>query len=444
MLYEPRLGKTVLASAVCGKAESPVILVICPKNALFVWADHIVDWIKKFRPNIQIHTAIVKAKGTYKAIERRRQLWALTNAQVNVFITTFATFKNDWEYLKQQKRSFHTVLFDEFQKYLQSRGKQKDDKSKRGGVLFNIFKEVCASAQRFHFLSGTSVTKGPQNLWVALHLCNPQLFSSYWKFVHMFCEVIEGRFGKEIVGLRNLHNFHLLLRTYARIRRREECAPWIPKVQRQLVKIEMSADQQKMYNDLERDDYISLENGNVVITSSSMEQVIRFRQMLVCPKILDPSLDYGAGIEYIIDELAEAETDEDKHVVIFTPFKPALQYIDEALRAAGHKNIEHLYGGIDPEDLRLRISKFRSTKGIIICTTKYAQAFSLDSSTLCYHLGCEWTPNDNKQAEDRLVPQQGDFHIIAKYITHYNSIDSNVVSYLNNYQGVINATLQPT
>lgn len=433
ILYEPRLGKTVLGTKlILSDQNIRSALILCPKNALFVWRDHIIDWAKNAFPNKSVRVVVVKAKNN-NGKAQRQALWKTErSADITIFIVTFAAFLHDTEFLLNHKLMFGGIIADEYHKYLKNRTTKSFEKIKP-------FAKFC---RRFHALSGTSVSKmGPPDLFAILHLCDPKLFSSYWRFVGTFCEIIDGMWGKEVVGIRNVENWHQLLRRYARIRKRSECAPHMPRIQRSLLNIEMTAQQRKVYDQLQLDKYVFTDNGEVVVAASNMERTIRWRMLLCCPKTLDPTWGIGAAMEDLVERLLDEDNPDERHIVIFTPFTKAIPYFEAYLKENGFA-VWTLSGGIDPEDLVSRTKLFRESKGIMLCSIKYAQAFSLEPAQASYFIGYEWDPNDNKQAEDRLIPQQGSNPINAFYYAHVDSVDQGIAAVVNMKQDNIDITLK--
>ena len=131
----------------------------------------------------------------------------------------------------------------------------------------------------------------------------------------------------------------------------------------------------------------------------------------------------------------------ENHVVLFTSFKDALPHFKEALEADGfHVNV--LSGGITPDERKVQIKEFQEHKGIMLCTIQYAEAFSLAGAVACYTIGFDPNPSANKQAEDRLIPQQGTANIDSYYYLYRDILDDgNRVKAIDDIQMLINDTL---
>lgn len=422
ILYEPRLGKTVVACNVLAKDPKTLgskVLIACSKNALSVWIDHIEAWFKYLQPTWNLDIRIIRGKNSGAKAEREYK-WAIPQRPntVTFYLTTFNGALNDWEYLKAKKLDvFDTIIGDEVHTKLRNR------KTKTAEML----KALVRKCRRFHALSGTLVGKwGPADYFGVLNIINPYEFSSYWAFVNAFCIVVENYWGKEIIGVKNMDAFHTLLSRFARIRDRKTYGPQMPKVTRDLKHVEMTKEQAVLYDAVGDSGFAVTDNGTIIIARNALEKVTRKRQILTCPKIVDPKLGVGAAFEDVLENLEEAKENEDaegQHIVIFSAVRKALPHFEAALRNAGYKNVFTLAGGTEPEDLVRITANFRRTKGIMLCTTQFAQAFSLDTARECYHIGWDYDPNNNKQAEDRLVGQTGDHRINSWYYAYRHTDD---------------------
>jgi SNF2 family DNA or RNA helicase len=419
ILYEPRLGKTVVSCNVMAlDPETDSILIACSKNAVSVWVDHIKTWFAYLQPNWDLDIRVVAAKGS-TAADIRKALWKAPRipSKKTIYICTFKVLLNDWDYLVTNKlHVFDTIIGDEVHKVLRSH-KTKTHK---------VFKLAVKLCRRFHALSGTLVGKwGPADYFGLLNIINPREFSSYWAFLHTFCLVQEGMWGMEIVGVKNREQFHLLMSRFARFRDRKTYGSQMPTIQRDLIHVEMTPEQSRLFREIGKEGYAITDSGNLVIARNSLERMTRKRQLLTCPRILDPNMGLGGAFTEILERLEQAKEDEDaeaQHIVIFTAVRKAIEHFQRALVEAGYK-VFVLAGGTEPEDLVRITAEFRKTKGIMLCTSAFAQAFSLDSARVCYHIGWDFDPNNNKQAEDRLVAQQGDYQINSYYYAYTDTDD---------------------
>lgn len=441
--WEPRLGKTVLALHVALlDPKVKRVVVDCPKNALNVWEDHIIEWSKKILPDTMVTIIKVSGKNTTKA--KRMAAWSQRgkdNGKTFYLVVHQALFFDVPDLMvKTFGFKFDMFIWDEYHKSMKRRTKTfkllgtDTPKDKRVGFLKNVYRVL--------FLSGTPIDRNIQEFWPALHIFDRTYFSSYWKYIGDWCIQEETFFGRIIVGPNwaRKEAFSGMMRNYGRVRLRKNVAPQMPTIQREIIHIDLNEEQRRIYETLDLDNVV-FSGNQMILAQTSMEKVLRFRQLCCCPKILVEDLGVGAAIEDLGDRLEEAVHEQERHVVIFVPFIKAIPYLVEYLHGRGIADIETLQGGTDPDDMRLKLTRFCQAHGVMVCSTHFAQAFSLDSAFQCYHVGFDWQPNINKQAEDRLIPQQAEGHITSSYYVCRNTIDEAVANTVIRKNLIITAVL---
>ena len=392
LLFRMGLGKTVVTVKAMYDVEARCVLILCPKNAIRVWEDHIKEWFDgldvasgKVTEETETSFHIFRWRKKYNNADKRRRLWRSVDrdAKVNVYITTFAAFISDHEFFTQ---SYDTIIIDEAKRI-------RNRKSK----AFEYLKPLAKACKYLWLLTGTP-GRLPPHFWTMLHLCDPKYFSSFWKFVGAFMYTQKNSWGGiEILGLKNKTAWDHLLGMWATILTKEMVGH--QETTRQFLWVEMDDEQSMLYKQMAEDMMIVGED-EIILASTSLTQTLRFRQLLVCPKILGDNYGVGAAFTDFVEGLKEGEIDP--HTVCFSPFTEAFPHFKEYLHANGFQNVFILQGGLDPDEMQARIDQYRATKGIILCSILYATAFSLEPASECYFFGREWDPEDNAQAEERL------------------------------------------
>lgn len=439
MLYEPRLGKTVEVCNILPRDPNcKRILIACSKNAFLTWIEHLPLWYKHLAPDLDIEIRIIRGKHSNAAAQRHKTWTHPITRTVTIYLVTFEALLGDDQFLLDNHVYFDTVIGDEVHRKLRGRKTKTTTQ----------FRRLVRQANRFHALSGTLAGKwGPGDYWNLLNIIDHKIFGSYWHFVNTFCYLIENQWGKQILpGVRNESTWKKLLSRYARVRLREIVAPQMPKIQRDLIHVEMNKEQAELYKVLGKEMFAFTPEGGIIVAANSLEKNTRKRQILTCPKILDSTLGVGGAMEDLTQRLLEAKEEEDVfgyHVVIFSAFRAALSHFQDHLRSAGFQYVDILSGGAEPEDVAAITDRFRRNRGIILCTTSFAQAFSLVPAQQCFHIGYDYDPNNNKQAEDRLIPQQGQNPINSWYYA-YKETDDDLLAYnINIKSQVIHYTTAP-
>lgn len=388
------MGKTITYISIALNGSPENVVIVCPTNAMGAQRReilaHFPDYAEKF----------VFVRGT---AAQRHKLWRKPN--VNIFICTMATFQSDcggrvlrrgsdatsniivpkWVHSSDH---FDHLSIDEFHKYIRRRS--------------NTWEQLKAlTPTRFIPDSGSPVSSGPHDLWPALHLVNRKKYSSYWKYAGMFCEVVEGfrGKGKQIVGPK-LHMVEGWRNwTSPEVFHRKKDPRDYPAKSRFMMDVELEPWQRKLHDDLREHLMVETSETGFLVAKNSLDALYRARLGLICPKALDPSLGYGAGIEAIADD-----SEDLSHFLITTPFRAPVPLLRDYLVSKGRR-VWILMGGlgIDPDEQDRIIREFQEVGGALIQTTKYATSYEfLHGPEHNYCLGYEYDPEDNKQAEDRL------------------------------------------
>ena len=188
----------------------------------------------------------------------------------------------------------------------------------------------------------------------------------------------------------------------------------------------MTPQQDRIYQDLTEDMIAILETGEMIVAPSPMGILLKLRQLLCCPRILDPDLGMGGGFELILERL-----EDEPHVVIFVPFRLACVFVCDALREKGY-DVDILRGGTSPEELMDITEKFRQEKSIIVCTIAYAESFDLETCATSYFLGYDFNIDPNRQAEGRTQRAISEHKFVTwNYIRHRGTVDDVMLMNLN-------------
>lgn len=342
---------------------------------------------------------------------------SVLKAKEGVYVTTYSTLRlllskergqGRGQGSQPRKVNFDLLINDELHRAMRSRGTQIYTAMKRVGF------------ENYLGLSATWSSRGPQDLWPVLHLMSPRTFPSYWAFVKTWCFVDKGPFGLEVYGVRNAENLRSMLRgKYFRSRTWGEVGNQFREgyegepVVRQVVKIPMSQTQGALYKALSHNMMVELASreegeegdGHIerVVTPTALSLLTRLLQMAISPQLLfqGQKVERGMAIEYLVDRIIETP-----HVVVFCPFRAGLEVLGKALQGEKEfsKTVYMLHGqlNLSPEKINEVVSTWKRSRGVMLCTTSFAQSFDLDTTDTAYMLGYSWDPNDNIQAEGRL------------------------------------------
>jgi len=398
---EMGLGKTCEAYLAWRALGYPMpCLILAGVNAQVTWAAQAKDWGCP-APN--------RIRGT--PAERAHQ-WSKYGKGLTT--TTREALKRDIKSGVVKPEQFKFVIVDEA---------HKDSNRKVGN--WRLIKSLFGNSTKGMLLSGSASRRGNQNLWGLLHVVRPWQYKSFYQFIDKYCEIDkEGPFGWEILGPKNEEGLQRELAKIMIRRTKKLVRPDMPPKTRDLDSnvLVMTPGQQELYRNISEDAVAELAAGGYITAPNLLAKILRLRQVLVTPKLLDPNAEDGAGIDRVVEMLDEAD---DKHMCIFSPFAAALPHVQKRLVAEGHDpgSIIQLSGGLSVEELVRRIDVFRARRGICICSIRYAESFDLIPATWGVFLGYEWDAWDNLQAEDRLHRGEIVDPVTLYYISHSGGID---------------------
>ncbi len=268
------------------------------------------------------------------------------------------------------------------------------------------------------------------DLFALFQLINPKVFSSYWRFANTFCVIEEGYFGKEIGQPKNKEALVDLILRYGYYKSREDLKGQLPDKNRMASDLRMTSQQQEIYESLVEECIAWINDSSIIVAPTKLTQILRIRQLLVCPKILDPALGMGAGFEDLLDKL-----EEQPHAHIVTPFKEAIPHIITALNAEGYKDVDFIQGGMRAGLAQEKADAACKNGGIIISSLQAAESYSLSTMKMAYFLGYDYTPDQNYQAEDRIVRADSTMDPVNIYYARYRgTLDDEALAVVNEKQ----------
>jgi SNF2 family DNA or RNA helicase len=200
-------GKTLIGSAAGLYLRPRKLLIICSRNALNTWRYELQKWFPEVVSPDEV--AIVDDEPGVRWLQWYNRLKGY-EGKYHVWITTFGKMLNDLDHVL--KLDPDVVIVDEVHR-------ARNRKSK----VFDALKQITKPKKAFStdpsrpaliMLTGTPGDKGVEHMWGYFHLADPKFFTSYWRFVGTFCEVVDGMFGKEIIGPKNTSGFEQMSRPY--------------------------------------------------------------------------------------------------------------------------------------------------------------------------------------------------------------------------------------
>lgn len=374
---DPGLGKTRVALDALHELNTHRVLVIAGTNAQFVWMDEeIPKWQAYMEP------LLVHIKGTAK---KRAELYeSLRKQDTFIAFTTMQSLQKDLHLA--EKLGLDAIVYDEAHK-----GRNRKTEN------YKVLRALTRNIRIFIPMSGKIVSRGPADLWALLNCIDSQKFPSFWSFVHRYCVVIQGNFGIEIGGPKNVDSLREVLNGYVYYKTKKDAdvAASLPEKTRQFLPVEMDTVQKKLYRGLV-DDLMAEHGDSLVLSRSNLAALTRLRQVLIYPRLLFPDAPIGGAFSDLMQRL-----EEESHAVVYSPFVAAFADMKAELEYKKY-NVSVFQGGMSREQISEEKAKFVKNRGTALMSISYAESISLETASYGYFLGPDMDQNVNYQAEDRI------------------------------------------
>lgn len=403
-------------------------IIVCPKFSLMVWKSEIAKWLEM---DSLIYSGKPKDRekqwqefitGGYKFLITNYEMVPEIAERSGVMITRGKPTK----YFNKQVFTWRAFIADEIHM----------------GGIFNHKTQKYKAIKKFtkdipirYLLTGTPMRQGCVDLFGPLSIIDPSRFDSYWKFVNKYCTIIEDMFGKSIErNPSNIQEFRAMLQGYMVRRVKEEVLAELPGKQRQLLPVEMNSVQKKIYDELTEHLLAEIpDTGEFLITPGQLTLLTRQRQILACPKMLGIN-NNGEALDAIVAH-SHTSLDDDKPIVIFTPFRQAVPFIEEEMcKEYPELRVYKITGGLTAEEFGNQWMSFQNDKykkRLLICVIKSGASFQATAAASAYFLGYEWDFTLNEQAEDRLNRMGQQNFVNIHYAVYAGTADDRVIHALN-------------
>lgn len=387
-------GKTVEAARAMRELQLKTVLVVAPKSVLLQWKDQLDYWY----PEMQDST-IVFENGKTPVIPGK------------IYITNYETFVSEKKLQQFKGFRWDLIVCDEAHKI-------KNHKSKRTIAVKSI------PAERHWVMTGTPILRLVDDLFSILQFLSPKYVTqSYWNFVYYFCEIKEGFFGQEIVGITKDKGRQRVLNTLLdliAIRRAD--LHLTPGKNVEIVKLRMEPDQARLYRNAknlvldELPEDMTIANGAVLVT--------RLMQITSC--CYDMIGKWGAKFEWIAETI---ENNPDEQFVIFSRFATTCKLLQQYL--SQHKIKSSLYiGDLDTQQRVLSKQDFVKKKSQCLIGTIGALGEGVDGlqevARNVIFIDRDFSPEINNQAEDRINRIGQKYRVNVYYLNCDKTYDQHV------------------
>ena len=322
LLMEQGTGKTKViidnAAYLYGKGEITALVVIAPNGVHRNWLKeidiHMPDWCTN-------QSFYYTSGMTKKRIEEYDKVFASEN-NLKIFTFNVEAFTSPKAIYYMQK----ILVSNKVMLVVDESSRIKRPGAKRTKIITKFGKQ----ADYKRIMTGTPVTKGPEDVYSQFKFLDPQTlgYDSFYSFRARYC-VMGGFENKQIISYQNIdeltrniegHSFRVL---------KKDCLDLPDKIyQRHYV--EMTAKQKKLYQNMKKSFVAELE-GNMIEAPEAITRLLRLQQILCGWFPSEGSVTQIDEQNPRIEAMKEILSDIDSKVIIWARFKADLRAIERAL-----------------------------------------------------------------------------------------------------------------
>jgi len=204
-------------------------------------------------------------------------------------------------------------------------------------------------------LTGTPVTKGPEDLFAQFKFLNPDIlgFTAFYKFRARYC-IMGGFENRQIIAYQNTEELTENVEKSSYRVLKKDCLDLPDKIyQRHYVS--MSKAQEKLYNEIKRD-FITELNGNEIQAPEAITRLLRLQQILCGWFPTEHSIEPIDKINLRLKGLEEVLSNITGKVIIWARFRADLKAIEGLL---GSQAVSY-HGGVSDDDREEAVNRFQN------------------------------------------------------------------------------------
>lgn len=403
------LGKTLQAITLMqSRAALGPQLVVMPTNVLMNWQQE----LNRFAPAL-----------TVKNLNQGDRRQIIESAEPgDVIICTYGLLVTEIEPLTS--RTWTTIVLDEAHAI-----KNRDTQTSKGAMQLNADFRL--------MLTGTPLQNHLSEIWNLFQFANPGLLGSFQQFTDRFILPVERDHDTDRRRiLKNLLTPFMLRRT------KEDVLNELPEKTEITLRIELSDDEQALYDNLRQQAIANLEEGqrNPI---QALAEITKLRQAACNPRLVNPKLKLKSSKMEAFINLVQQLRNGGHRALVFSQFTSHLALVREALDA---ENITYLYldGSTPAQERNKLVKQFQTEDQTLFLISLKAGGIGLNLTAADYviHLDPWWNPAIEDQASDRAYRIGQERPVTVYRIIAANTIEEKIIRLHQNKRSLADALLQ--
>lgn len=378
LFFDMGLGKTLCVLSSIKKQDFPV-LIIAPLSVVPVWPAEMA----KFGFNFTCKTLTGTKLQRLKTLQEPSDFYVINYEGLRLISKQLL------------QKGFKTIIADE-----SHRAKN------RSSQQTTVFLDLAERADRVFILSGTPVTKSPEDIWTQMHAIAPGHLGNFYAFraryIDFRSQKVRAPGGYREIKIphrfKNLAELEQKVAQYCLRRTKDECLDLPEKIYKK-VYCELSKEQLSHYINLKTSLATQLSSGQMTVKSAAT-MVQKLGQ--VCQGFLytDTGVDYfESGKIKALKDLMEDIPAKD-NMIIFTWHVADVDRLKQELKDSGREVL--LFEGSSSEREAI-VNKFQSTEGAIFLSNveKAKEGITLTKANHVVYFGNTYNYATRAQSEDR-------------------------------------------
>lgn len=390
-------------------------LVLMPTNVLMNWQQE----LNRFAPALTVKNF---NQGDRKAIIESCE-------SGDVVICTYGLLVTECELLTG--KVWTTIVLDEAHSI-----KNRDTQTSKGAMqLKGDFRLL---------LTGTPLQNHLSEIWNLFQFANPGLLGTFQQFTDRFILPVER--DHDTSRQRILKN---MLTPFMLRRTKEDVLNELPEKTEITLRVELSDDEQALYDNLRQTAIANLENDRKN-SLKALAEITKLRQAACNPKLVNPKLELQSSKMQAFLNLVQQLHQSGHRALVFSQFTSHLALVREELdrinAADNTRPLEYLYldGSTSAQERNSLVKKFQTGDEPLFLISLKAGGVGLNLTAADYviHLDPWWNPAIEDQASDRAHRIGQERPVTVYRIIAANTIEEKIIRLHQNKRSLADALLQ--
>lgn len=392
-LFEMGTGKTLTSIATMGAMYEmgaiERVLIVAPTSVCPVWPKDMQE-----QADFTFTTALLTGAKD-KRIKALKALDKVGDGTLKVAVINFESCWRDEIFDSLIEYDADLIIADESQRIKSHNAEQSKAMHKLGDL-----------ARYKLILSGTPVQNNAIDIYSQYRFLDPSVFGTNFYAFRGKYAIMGGFNRKQIVGYRDLDE--LIKKEYSiAYRVTKEEALDLPEQTFIVRNIPLEGKAKALYQELKRNSYAELDNGDTVTAPTVLTKLLRLQQFTggyIQPDDGAPEFVFDGKIKALEDIIDDYVIGEGKKLVIFCRFRPEINLITKLIEKKKIKYMS-IYGDVKIEDRGALVDDFQTnpeTKIALLNISCAGLGITLTASSMAVYYSVGWNYAEFSQSLSRI------------------------------------------